>query len=52
MLKFYLEALDVLELVPGNGQPYNAAKPDGMRELLFGPQKQGSIVYILLEHQQ
>jgi hypothetical protein len=47
-----LDALDVLELVPGNGRPYNSEKPDGpMRELFFGDHNDGSITYLILADQ-
>ena len=51
-LKFYAQALDVLRLVPENGRPYNVERPWGMFEVIFGPQGEGSVVYILLNAQR
>lgn len=52
-LHSYLDALDVLELVPHNGRPYNSDKPDGpMRELFFGDQANGTITYLILDDQR
>ncbi len=46
------EALSVLELVPGKGDPYHKAKPDGsMRNLAFGPHGEGLVTYLILEDQ-
>ena len=45
------QVLDVLELAPWSGEPYNAAAPDGvMRKLLFGPEGAGEAIYLILEH--
>lgn len=53
LLRYYLQVLDVLELVPWSGEPYNAAYPDGaMRKLLFGPEGAGEVIYLILEHDQ
>jgi hypothetical protein len=42
----------VLELVPGKGDPYHRANPDGaMRNLAFGPHGEGLITYLILEDQ-
>lgn len=47
------EVLAVLELTPWNGDPYNAAKPDGwMRIWTFGAAGQGLVTYLVLEDQQ
>ncbi|MEA5358878.1 hypothetical protein VA596_04975 [Amycolatopsis sp., V23-08] len=36
------EAIAVLEIVPGKGDPYHRANPDGaMRNLVFGPHGEG-----------
>jgi hypothetical protein len=51
-LKFYAQALDVLRLVPENGRPFNVERPHGMREVVFGPDGEGSVVYILLADQR
>lgn len=52
-LPHYADALDVLELVPGNGRPYNDDKPDGpMRELVFGATGEGTLTYLILEDQR
>lgn len=52
-LRSYAEVLTVLELAPGNGRPYNAEYPDRpMRELVFGPHGQGTVTYLILEHQR
>ncbi|MGH3770561.1 MAG: hypothetical protein ACRDRW_04050 [Pseudonocardiaceae bacterium] len=51
LLPYYAQVLDVLELAPWNGEPYNNAKPDGvMRKLLFGPGGQAEAIYLVLEH--
>jgi hypothetical protein len=52
-LSSYAEALSMLELAPWNGRPYHDAKPDGnMRELVFGKQGDGTVRYLILEHQR
>lgn len=52
-LPFYAEVLDVLELAPSGGRPYNDDKPDGpMRELVFGATGEGTVTYLLLEQQR
>lgn len=49
----YAELWGVLELAPGNGRPYSAALPDGtMRELVFGGDGEGTVTYLILEHQR
>ena len=51
LLSYYLQVLDVLELAPWSGEPYNAAAPDGvMRKLLLGPEGAGEAIYLILEH--
>lgn len=51
LLSSYLQVLDLLELAPWNGEPYNDANPDGaMRKLLFGPGGQAEVIYLVLEH--
>lgn len=51
-LKSYAQALDVLRLVPENGRLFNVERPQGMLEVVFGPQGEGSVVYILLKDQR
>jgi hypothetical protein len=52
-LPFYAEALEMLQLVPFNGRPYNEDLPDGpMRELVFGAISQGTITYLILDDQR
>lgn len=52
-LRAYAEALDVLEVAPWNGRPYNEATPDGlMRELVFGGHGEGTVTYLILEDQR
>ena len=49
----YDDAVKVMQLVPWNGQPYVASKPDGsMRQLIFGPGGAGLVTYLILEDQQ
>ena len=46
------EAICVLELVPGKGDPYHRSNPDGsMRNLAFGPHGEGLVTYLILEDQ-
>jgi hypothetical protein len=46
------EAIAVLELVPGKGDPYHHANPDGaMRNLVFGRHGEGMVTYLILEDQ-
>lgn len=48
----YAEVLDVLELAPWNGRPYNKKKPDvPMRELVFGAHGEGTVTYMVLERE-
>ncbi|MQA63085.1 MAG: hypothetical protein GEU86_16695 [Actinophytocola sp.] len=51
-LTAYAEAFGVLELAPMNGRFYNEAKPDGLRELVFGDQGEGTVTYLILEWQR
>lgn len=52
-LNSYAELLGVIELVPWNGDPINAANPDGaVRVLAFGANGQGLVTYLVLEEQQ
>lgn len=49
----YTEALGVIKLVPGNGEPINQANTGGeVRQLIFGPDGRGMMTYLVLEHQQ
>jgi hypothetical protein len=53
LLPYFAEVLDLLELAPWNGEPYNDAKVDGvMRKLLFGPpgERTAEVIYLVLEH--
>lgn len=51
LLPYYLQVLDLLELTPWNGEPYNDAKPDGaMRKLLFDPGGRAEVIYLVLDH--
>lgn len=44
------EAIDVLALVPWNGEPHNKDNPDGaIRQLVFGPGGAGFVVYLILD---
>ncbi|MEV4144698.1 hypothetical protein AB0J40_13585 [Amycolatopsis sp. NPDC049691] len=46
------EAIGVLELVPGKGDPYHRSNPESpMRNLAFGPHGEGLITYLILEDQ-
>ncbi|WP_410613703.1 hypothetical protein [Amycolatopsis sp. lyj-109] len=46
------EAVSVLELVPGKGDPYHRSNPEGaMRNLAFGPRSEGLITYLIREDQ-
>lgn len=51
-LSAYAEAFGVLELAPMNGRLYNRAKPDGLRELVFGARGEGTVTYLILERQR
>ncbi len=43
----YAEVLDVLDLAPWNGRPYNKEKPDApIRELVFGAHGEGTVTYL------
>jgi hypothetical protein len=47
------DAIDVLALVPWNGVPHHEGNPDGaVRQMLFGPNGAGMVVYLILEDQQ
>lgn len=53
LLPHYAEVAKVMALVPWNGRPYNADKPDGiMREMVFGPGGSGTVTYMILEDQR
>lgn len=53
LLPVYLHVLDMLELTPWNGEPYNASNPDAaMRQLAFGPDGRGIVIYLVLEEQR
>lgn len=52
-LSGYAEVLDVLELAPWNGRPYNDEKPDApMRELVFGAHGEGTVTYLVLDQER
>lgn len=52
-LSGYAEVLDVLDLTPWNGRPYNDEKPDApMRELVFGAHGEGTVTYMVLERER
>jgi hypothetical protein len=49
----YAQVLDVLELAPWNGRPYNKEQPDvPMRELVFGTHSEGTVTYLVLERER
>ncbi len=49
----YAEALGVMRLVPWNGDSINKDNPDGeVRTLVFGPDGEGIVIYLVLEDQQ
>lgn len=51
-LSAYADILGVLKLVPQNGRLYNEAVPDGLREWVFGSHGEGTVTYLVLEHQR
>ena len=52
-LEAYTQALGVLELVPWNGLPHNEDNPKGaLRQLLFGADGQGCVIYLILDDQR
>jgi hypothetical protein len=52
-LDHYAQVIDVLELAPWSGDPYNMSNPDGaMRQLVFGPNGRGMVTYLVLEDQR
>lgn len=51
-LEPFAEVLALLEVAPSAGLPCNDEKPDGLRDALFGPTKQGKLTYLLLEDQR
>ena len=51
-LEHYAPVLSVLELVPWHGYPHHIDNPKGaLRQLLFGPGKEGLVIYLILEDQ-
>jgi len=49
----YVGVLDVLELTPWNGDPLSKDNPHGnVRTLVFGPEGEGIVTYLVLEDQQ
>ncbi len=49
-LVLYAEVLDLLQIAPHEGDPYNAVHPDRpMRNRVFGPAGEGMVTYLLLE---
>lgn len=46
------EVLALLEVAPEAGLLCNAEKPDGLRDVLFGPDKEGKLTYLLLVDQR
>lgn len=52
-LDAYAEVLDVLQVTPWNGRPQHEDNPEGaVRRWAFGPEADGQIVYLILEHQR
>lgn len=51
-LEHFAPVLSVLELVPWHGHPHNDDNPKGaLRQLLFGHDNQGLVIYLILEDQ-
>jgi len=49
----YAQVLAVLELVPWRGRAHNDDNPKGaVRQLLFGPNNQGIVIYLILDDQR
>jgi hypothetical protein len=49
----YAEGLEVLQLMPWNGQPQHPANPDApVRRWAFGTGQAGQVVYLVLEEQE
>jgi len=49
-LRALAEAIGVLELAPRKGDPYRRSNPEGsMRNLTFGLQGEGLVMYLVLE---
>ena len=48
----FAEVLALLEVAPHAGLLLNEAKPDVLRDVLFGPDTQGKLTYLLLEDQR
>ena len=49
----YAEVRAVLALVPWNGDPLNEANPDAeVRQMVFGPDDKGLVIYLILERDQ
>lgn len=52
-LTYYAQLLGLLELVPWNGKPHNEANPDAnMRQVVFGDNGQGYVIYLILDDQE
>lgn len=51
-LEPFAEVLAMLAVAPGNGALYNENIPDGLRNVVFGPNKEGKVTYLLLEDQR
>lgn len=52
-LAAYAEVLDVLRLTPWNGEPQHEDNPEAaVRRWHFGPDREGQVVYLILEGRQ
>jgi hypothetical protein len=51
-LEPFAEVLALLEVAPHAGLLHNNEKPDGLRNVLFGPDTEGKLTYLLLEDQR
>ncbi|HJP76582.1 MAG TPA: hypothetical protein VJ914_20095 [Pseudonocardiaceae bacterium] len=51
-LEPFAEVLALLEVAPEAGLLCNDEKPDGLRDVLFGPNKEGKLTYLLLVDQR
>ena len=51
-LESFREVLALLEIAPETGRLCNDEVPDGLRDVVFGPGKQGTLTYLLLVDQR
>ncbi|WP_331764125.1 hypothetical protein OG225_43475 (plasmid) [Nocardia sp. NBC_01377] len=53
LLEYFAELIAFLELTPWTGRPFQPRNPEGnLRKMVFGPNSEALLVYLILEEQR